>query len=224
MPESIYILLGAFGAALLAIYLNSFVLKPVFSIDKGIVERIYDPKEKLWLYRLMVKNVGLRAANNCVGTMTIRNLVKENVHDLKLLDIERGHIVAVFRQADFTDIPADLEDETIPWCSALGERSLSLTINKQAIAKLLLFSVDENISRGGFPILLVEPSSEHNYRIGLIANTKYEGEIKVTANNANPRTISFSIGIDEKKQVTVKILGVEPKTKGRVLRQLLFGQ
>lgn len=229
MLESVFVLIGAFGATLLAIYLNSSVLKPVFCVDETGAGKIHDPDNRLWLYRLEIQNVGLRAANNCVVTMSLFGIRKQDVYDLRLI-LKGGRIIkqqgltSLYNRENFTDEPSDLEDENVSWCLGLEERSLSITINKQDKGKLLLCRVLSDIDKDGFPILLVEPSSTSFCRVALVGNRNYEGEIRVTANNANPRTIKFSLETDENKQVNLKILKVEPKTKGRILRQFLFGQ
>jgi len=67
---------------LLAIYINNVVLKPVLHIDKSSIEMVYDHGYDSWFYRLIVKNVGLRAATNCSATMNIKNVQRENIYEL----------------------------------------------------------------------------------------------------------------------------------------------
>lgn len=229
MLESVFMVIGAFGATLLAIYLNSSFLKPVLSIDESSVNKICDPDNLLWLYRLAIQNVGLRAANNCVVTMRLFGIRKQDVYDLRLIRrggriIKQQGLNSLYNKENFTDEPSDLEDENVPWCLDLEKRSFSITINKQDKAKLLLCRVLSDIDGDGFPILLIEPSSTSYCRTALVGSRNYEGEVRVTANNANPRTIKFSLETDENKQVNLKILKIEPKTKAPILRQFLLGQ
>ena len=227
--EPLLLVAGALVATLLAIYINSSVLKPIFRIDEPSAKKIYDPDNCLWQYRLEIQNVGLRAANNCVGAMSLFGIRKQDVHDLSLVSIgsrsmKQQGFTSLYNSENFTNEPSDLEDENVPWCLSLEERSRSITINKQDKAKLLLCTVLSDIDSDGFPILLIEPSSTSYCRIALVGSRNYEGEVRVTANNANPRTIKFSLETDENKQVNLKILKIEPKTKGTILRQFLFGQ
>lgn len=226
MPEAIFVLIGAAVTVLLAIYINSFFLKPVFDIDISACRAIYDPYQQLWLYTLVVKNVGLRAANNCIGTMSIENVKKEDIHNYSVLRMISmgGSLESLLRREDFPSIPANLESENIPWLASLGETSFSTTINKEATAKLVLFSIAPGQEVDENPVLLIEPSVKDKWRVALIAHREYEGIIKITANNANPRTIRFSIELDEENQLILKVLNVIPKTKGRWLRQICFGQ
>ena len=229
MWKSLLVVAGAFGATLLAIYLNNFVFKPVFSIDETCIEKIYDPDNRWWLFILVIKNVGLRAANNCIGAMTIKSILKQDVRDLRLIRmggriIQQKGLTSLYNIENFTDEPRDLEEENVTWYLGLEERSLSVTINKQGKAKLLLCRAVSDIDSNGIPVFLIEPSSTSFCRVALVGSRNYEGEVRLTANNANPRTIKFSIETDESKEANLKIQKVEPKTKGTILRQLLFGQ
>lgn len=223
MWESLLVVAGAFGATLLAIYINSSVLKPVFSDFK--IEKTYDPKTGLWLYMLRVENGGLRAAQNCVGSMKIKSVKKEDVWNLSTDDF-----TTTYTQDKFAKEPIDLEDNIVPWYLGLGEKGSNITINKKAIGKLSLFAlgseeIGDRQSRD-FPFIYLEPSWEFHWTIvlGIKEHKAFDGEIQITASNANPRSIKFSIETDEKNIVIVNIVDIEPTTKGRILRQISFGQ
>ena len=223
MWESLLVVAGAFGATLLAIYINFFVLKPVFSDFK--IEKTYDPKTGRWLYMMGVKNGGLRAARNCVGSMKIKSVKKEDVWNLSTNDFS-----TTYTRDKFANEPIDLEDNIVPWYLGLGEKGFNITINKGAIGKMSLLAlgsekIGDRRSRD-FPFIYLEPSWESHWTIALGVKEQkvFDGEILITASNANPRIIRFSIETDDKNIVIVKIVDVEPKTKGKILRQILFGQ
>lgn len=224
MLQAIFILVGAAVTVTLAIYINSFFLKPVFDIDISECRGIYDPYQQLRLYAIVVKNVGLRAADNCIGTMSIENVRKDDIENYQALRIHAESIDTLLRQEDFPTISTDLESENIPWLASPAEKRFHTTINKEAKAKLMLFSIAPEFAARSNPVLLIEPSFRNKWRVALIAHRKYEGVIKITANNANPRTIRFLIELDENRQVILKVLNVTPQTKGRWLRQIYFGQ
>ena len=71
MWESLLVVAGAFGATLLAIYINNVVFKPVFLIDEFSAEKVHDPRMGSYFYKLVVKNSGLRAATGCTATILI---------------------------------------------------------------------------------------------------------------------------------------------------------
>ena len=112
----------------------------------------------------------------------------------------------------------------------IGEKGFNITINKKAIGKLSLFALasDEIGDRRSrdFPFIYVEPSWQSHWTIVLAIKERrvFDGEIQITSSNTNPRTIKFSVETGEKNNVIVNILGVEPKTKNKILRQLWFGQ
>lgn len=230
MWESLLIVAGAFGATLLAIYINNVVFKPVLLINETSLEKIFDYRINTWFFKLVIKNVGLRRASNCMAMMSIKGITKEDVYEMTAQDGTKRAGGTLLRANHFPQEELqDLSYEAIPWDMGLiktweGRETYNIDINTQAQARLLLLSIDSDIVKGGYPVLFIEPSPRAWNRIALIAHRRYEGEIILTAGNANPRNISFTIEQDENKEVTLKILKVSPETKCKVLRQLWFGQ
>ncbi|TSA57879.1 hypothetical protein D4R42_00780 [bacterium] len=228
MSDVIAALIGAFAVTLLAIYLNHIVLKPVFFIYKSSVEKTYNPKKDSWFYRLTIHNVGLRAATNCIATMSIKAIVRDDVKELKYIvrtnfsGSGQEDVRSLLQPQDFSDIPVDLDDEIIRWAFELEADNQSITLNKNAKAKLNLFCIARYLQDNP-PVLLFESSAEPYFRVGLLAHRAYEGEIAITSSNANPRKIKFIVGADD-ADVNVKIVNVQPETRGRILRQILPGQ
>lgn len=218
MWESLLVVAGAFGATLLAIYINNVVFKPVLLVDESSGEKIYDPKRSFWVYRLTVRNVGLKAATQCAVTMSVKGIKKEDVENIHLVWMGGGFSSLLTRES-FSDTPIDLDEDNVPWSILFREENWAVTINKGAIAKANLFCVKAN-SDVDHPTLLLESVSEKYCRIGLLSHRDYEGEIKITASNANPRRVKFIISRFE-NHIDFKILAVDPKTKGILLRQLL---
>lgn len=218
MWESLLVVAGALGATLLAIYVNNIVFKPVFLLDDSSVKKIFDPTTSMWVYRLEVKNGGLRAATNCTVTMSVKGIIKEDVKDVQLI-FKDGGGSTFLRSNDFTDMPTDLDEDNVPWSIRFREENWAITINKGAISRVNLFSVLANPNVDNATLLL-ESLSKNRWKIGLLAHRDYEGEIKVTASNANPRIVKFIIRRAD-KDIDFKIVAVDPQSRGRLLRQLL---
>ncbi len=218
MWEALFVAAATLSVALIAFYLNSFFLRPVFNIDEDeskSVDVIRD-RDNLRHYRLTVRNEGFRAAHNCVGTLSIKAISRNDV-----LDVGYGGTGApVLRQHGFNDQSQDLQPEAVLWATGMLERHPVITINKWGQARLLLFFAQEDNPEGIF----VEPSYERYFRITLKAHRTYKGEIVITSDNANTRRVSFSIEADEKREPVLRIEKVMPRTKPRIIRQLWIGQ
>jgi hypothetical protein len=219
MWETLLVVAGAFGATLLAIYVNNIVFKPVLLVDESSIEKMYDPTTGLWVHKLKVRNVGLKAATNCTVTMSVKGIRKEDVEDVDLIwNLEEGSST-LMRRDSFTDMPTDLDEDNVPWSILAREENWAITINKGAISRVNLFFIRANPNVVQSTLLLAS-LSKSNWKIGLRAHRDYEGEIKITASNANPRTVKFVIHRAE-NDIEFKILAIDPQSGGRLLRQLL---
>jgi hypothetical protein len=219
MWESLLVIAGAFGATLLAIYINNIVFKPVLLVDESSIEKMYDPTTGLWVHKLKVRNGGLRAATNCTVTMSVKGIRQKDVEDVELIwNLGEGSST-LMRRDSFTDMPTDLDEDNVPWSILFREENWAITINKGAISRATLIFVRANPNVVQSTLLLAS-LSKNMWKIGLRAHRDYEGEIKITASNANPRTVKFVIHRAD-KDIAFKILAVDPKNRGRLLRQLL---
>ncbi len=218
MWESLLVVAGAFGATLLAIYVNNIVFKPVLLVDESSIEKMYDPTNRLWVHKLRVRNGGLRAATNCTVTMSVKGIRKEDVEDVRLI-WRGGGSSTLMRSDSFTDMPIELDEDNVPWSILFREENWAITINKGSIARanLIFVRANPNVVQS---TLLLASLSKSNWKIGLRAHRDYEGEIKITSSNANPRRVTFIIHRAD-KDIDFKIVAVDPQSRGRLLRQLL---
>lgn len=214
MWESLLVVVGAFAATLLAFYINNIVFKPVLVVDKSSIEKVYDLPKGLRLVRLIVRNDGMRAATNCTVTLSIDSIRKEDVEDVEL-EWPGGSSSTRLRSDRFDSRGVRLEEENVPWSFHFREEDWAITINKGAVARAELFFIRENPNVDKSTLLLA-CLSKNQWRIGLRANRTYSGEIKITASNANPRRVKFTIN-----RTNFNIVSVDPQSRGRLLRQLL---
>lgn len=224
MWETLLVVAGAFGATLLAIYLNNVVFKPVLFIDGSRDECMYDTTRQLWAHRLSVRNVGLRAATNCTATLSLKNIRREDVVKVVTMSSPGMTSYSSFMPPEmFSEAPVDLEEAYVPWSILFRPEKFAITINKGAGAKLNIFCTERDLD-DEVPVLLVESLSEDRFRVGLMAHSNYEGEITVTAGNANPRRVRVVLEANGGQSPNLRIIAVRPRTLPRILRQLWVGQ
>ena len=213
MWESLLVVVGAFAATLLAFYVNNIVFKPVLMVDG--IEQVYVLPKKLMLYKLIVRNDGMRAATNCTVTLSVDNIRKEDVVDVQL-PLPGGSSSTRLRSDEFPSLATELVEENVPWSLHFREEDWAITINKGAIARAELFFAKEEKNRDKSTLLLA-CLSENQWRIGLRADRDYRGKITITASNANPRRVVFTI----KSGIFFNIESVRPRSIGRLLNQML---
>lgn len=215
--------ISAISGALLTILTNEVILKPVLAIEQ-MEDRFFDHKTQLTYHRIIVRNVGRRAAQNCNVSIELNN-------------IEKHHLVApdastIIGPDSFVDEQPMSFHRGLHWAEIDNDgrnNPITVSINKQYIMKINIFKVKQGLNP---PIIFVfsEKSGQYLLKLAAIGKQEYKGQILITSSNANPRKINFRLVPshegDPSCPTDIKLIidNVSPKLWPPILRQLIPGQ
>lgn len=199
---------GAMVGALLGIYVQDFVLKPVLEVE-NVDDVFYSPHSRSNHHRLRIRNVGLRAVTNCTAALTVRDIVRNDVAPVE---------AAILGPGSFDDQPRPILEQGLCWAQ-IGNPA-SITINKKAHQGLNFYYVP--VQQPALQRIFVY-SEDAGIRIVLIASKVYEGQILITASNANPRWVSFRLEPSD-EDVNLRITQVRPRLWPPFIRYFIPGQ
>ncbi|MBE9500855.1 MAG: hypothetical protein IMY87_00280 [Chloroflexi bacterium] len=129
-------------------------------------------------HRILVRNRGRRAAQNCIGMITLDATVKD-VSDSQTFSVYDPQ--PILTENNFTPI------EGMPLCWSSLENPEAIVINRDTTQVLELYKAS-----GGARIRIPTEKGWNPYRVGLYGND-YLGEIRVTSANADPAWASFRL-------------------------------
>ena len=211
MPEWAIAVLAFFGASfgvVVGILLQEFALRPVLKVET-LDDKFYSAVDGNIHHRLRIHNIGLRAAVGCTAVLTLQDITRDDVASVS------GPILT---PSSFNESPQLVSEEGLHW-SPIGNPA-SITINKRASARLDFYFVP---LRTAPALILVHSEQSGIMRIALLGSRRYQGNILITASNANSRTVFFSLEPVE-RDVGLRITKIEPRLWPSPLRYLIPGQ
>ena len=228
MPTWITIILSlisGIGGAILTIFANELLFKPILTINKT-EDKFYSHITHLFHHRFIVRNEGMRVANNCTASLTLYSIEQVNVYD--------PDTKALIGPDNFGEEPRTLSFMGLYWAGAGTDSSgkdnpVSISINKQSCMMIDICSTPKGLNP---PIINICSEWSSIYRIILVVDGKreYKGQILITGSNANPRKINFRFvpKYDENPSIPTDIDliidNVEPETWPRFFRHFKPGQ
>ena len=215
--------IGAISGALLTIFANEIIFKPVLTIDPT-EDRFFDHKTQMTHHRITVRNVGWRTALHCTASLELHDLEKHH-----LLEPDENTIVG---PESFGDTRLMSFNRVLHWAGidvSGSESPISISINKQSH-----MMIDICMAKRGLdpPIIFVFSEKPGRYLLKLLAigGTEFKGNIDITASNANPREVEFRLSLKDEgnpscpTDVVIEIDNIKPKLASRFLRQFKLGQ
>lgn len=186
---------GAFIGGFLPILIGEKWLRPKLYIsDESVISGEVGVKH----HRIMIANKGKRAAQNCIGMITL--------HDTTADDVWQGpESYTSAYDAPWPVLSKDyftpIKDMPLCW-SRLGNPQ-AVVINRESTEPLEFY-------KAHFGSHITIPSEEgwHRYRVDL-KGKEYSGEIRVTSSNAEPAWASFRL-IHEVDDVKLEITERRP--------------
>ena len=176
---------------------------------------MHTPATGIVHHRLRIRNVGLRAAVDCIGSITIEDIKRSDV-------AESDGVETNLDSSSFDEEPRPILEEGLHWSRI--DNPYRMTINKKSRARLDLYWV--RTSGGDSPIVFIcseQPRHEQDRdhaRVALKGNKQYKGHILITGSNANPRTIFFTLN-PSGKDVELEITDVSPELWPRGIRYFI---
>lgn len=146
-------------------------------------------------HRIRVKNTGKNAAKNCIGKVTLKNMLKDDLlSDFQVMEGTQPNIILS------EEVFSSIREESICW-SRIGNPE-SIIINRDDTQTLDVYRA--------FSDSFFELPTERGWgvqRVRLNATKEYSGEIFVTSENAQTVRTRFKLVPDtERKDVRLVIL------------------
>jgi hypothetical protein len=219
MPEWIVSLISVSLGVILGVFFQDFLFKPTLEVEE-CDDNFYSPNDRCFHHRLRIKNTGLRAARDCMASVTLRGIVANDVQESHDRFGPEPVQLAILGPESFDENPRDISDASLHWAGR--DNPPSMTINKQARPVLDVCYV----SRAPFPpsvrIMICSELSRPD-TVSLSPSRTYAGEIVITASNANHRRVLFELKPNG-DDVDFVIKQVRPRQSKSWIRFLRPGQ